>query len=26
MVDLLHTLAPDDHPVIVMGDRESLAS
>lgn len=25
MVDLLHTLAPADHPVIVMGDRKSLA-
>lgn len=26
MVDLLHTLQPADHPVIVMGDRGSLAS
>jgi L,D-peptidoglycan transpeptidase YkuD (ErfK/YbiS/YcfS/YnhG family) len=25
MVDLLHTLLPADHPVIVMGDRGSLA-
>jgi L,D-peptidoglycan transpeptidase YkuD (ErfK/YbiS/YcfS/YnhG family) len=26
MVDLLHTLLPADHPVIVMGDRGSLAT
>ncbi|CAG7653311.1 L,D-transpeptidase family protein [Actinacidiphila bryophytorum] len=26
MVDLLHTLQPADHPVIVMGDRGSLAA
>lgn len=26
MVDLLHTLVPADHPVIVMGDRGSLAT
>ncbi|MFI0938362.1 L,D-transpeptidase family protein [Streptomyces sp. NPDC021020] len=25
MVDLLHTLLPADHPVIVMGDRDSLS-
>jgi L,D-peptidoglycan transpeptidase YkuD (ErfK/YbiS/YcfS/YnhG family) len=26
MVDLLHTLVPADHPVIVMGDRASLST
>ena len=26
MVDLLHTLTPGDHPVIVMGDKQSLAA